>query len=116
MAAWTTVVKKDSACSLAKDAPQPACIGEVSPNKDEDETPASVFVKIGRTVSPVPSGFGGRLKSDQGTCDDIWQICPKRTCKEILARMSDPMKAKAEASTNKSKGHVVFVHVFARWL
>ena len=48
LAAWAVVMKKDSARSPPKDAPQPASVGEVSPNKDEDAAPAPALVKIGR--------------------------------------------------------------------
>ena len=64
LVALAIVMKKDSACSPAKDAPQPASLGEVSPTKDEDATPALVFVKVGRKQLQVPSCYGGRLKFD----------------------------------------------------
>ena len=85
-----------------KDAPRTTSIAEVSPNKDEDATPAPVFVKIGRKRFPLSTGYGGRLKSDQEACDDMWQICKNCTYKEILVWMSDAVKAKAEASADKT--------------
>ena len=57
--------------------------------------------------------YGGRLNSDQETCDDMWTICKSCTRKEILACMSDPVKAKAKASADKSKENEVYVRVFA---
>ena len=86
------------------------------PNKDEDATPGPGFVKIRRKKFPVPAGYGGWLKSDQEMCDDMWTICENRTRKEIVACMSNPMKAKAETSADKTREHAVFVHVFASWL
>ena len=64
----------------------------------------------------VFASYGGRLKSDQEACDDMWKICKNGTCKEIVACMSDSMRAKEEAFVNKTKEHVVFVRVFAPWL
>ena len=65
LATWATVMKKDSACSLAKDAPQPASVQAVFVNKDPDATPAPVFVKIGRKRFPATVAYGGRLKFDK---------------------------------------------------
>ena len=84
------VWKKDSARSPTKVAPQPATNEEVFDSK----TPAAVFVKIPKKQFSVSAGYGGRLKFDQDMCGDMWTICKGRTHKEIVACMSNPVKAK----------------------
>ena len=75
LTARAALMKKDSARSPAKDVPQPASNEEVSDDKDKEATPASALVKIGRKQFPVSGVYGGRLKCDQETCDNLWTIC-----------------------------------------
>ena len=101
--------------SPTKNAPQSAS-NEVSNSKDKEAIPATAFAIIGKKRFPVPTGYGGRLKLDQEKCDDMSAICKSRMREEIMACMSDPVKAKAHASSDKSKLHAVFVCVFATWV
>ena len=109
-------MKKESARSPTKDAPPPTSNEEVSDSKDKEATPAPAFIKIGKKQFPVVAGYGGRLKSDQETFDNVSTICKRHPHKEIVACMSNVMKAKAHASSDKGKRYVVFVWVFACWL
>ena len=70
MVAWAPVMKKISGHSPAKDAPQPACVGEISPNKDQDATCAPAFVKSWRKRFLGPAGYGGRPKADHDMSSD----------------------------------------------
>ena len=79
-------------------------------------TPAAAFVNIGRKRFPVLASYSGRLTCNQETCYDMWKICKNTTRKEIVACMSDPLKAKAEAEADKTREHALFVCVFANWL
>ena len=106
-------MKKDSTRSPTKDAPQLASNEEVFDSKGKEATLTSAFVKIKKKQFPVLVAYGGMLKSDQETCDDMRTICKSCTCKEIAACMSNPVKTKAQASSDKSKEYVVFVRVFA---
>ena len=81
-----------------------------------DATPAPTFLKFGRKRFPVPTGYGGRLTSDQETCDDMRKISKTCAREEIMACVSHPLKAKAEASADKTREHAVFVRVVANWL
>ena len=108
-------MKKDSARCPTKDAPQPASNKEVSDNKDNEAIPTPVIVQTGMKRFLVPTGYGGRLKSNQEACDNVWTIRKSRT-KEIVECMPNLVKAKAEASAKKSKEYAMFVRVFASWL
>ena len=116
LAAWAAVMKKDSARCPTKDVPQHASNEEVSDSRNQEATPAPAFVKIGKKHFPVPATYGGRLKFDQEPCDDMLTICKSHTHKEIVACMSNPVKAKAKAASDKSKENAAFVRVFASWL
>ena len=85
-------------------------------SKDKEVTLAATVVTIGKKQFPVPAGYGAWLKSHQETCDNMYTVCKSRTRKDFIACMPNLVKAKAQASSDKSKEHVVFVYMFASWL
>ena len=64
----------------------------------------------------VPTGYGGMLKYDWETFDDMWTICKTRACKEIVACISNLVRTKAKAVAHKSRKYVAFVLVFGSQL